>query len=168
LSTNELLELLEQNDSRRANTIDQHNRRRLIRALEIIETLGTVPEPTEAEPDYDWLVIGIEIGKDALRQKFEKRITQWLATGFKAEVERLQAAGITDTRFKEFGFEYTLMLEHIRGHLIEAELIEKFVQKNWQYAKRQLTWLKRDEEIHWVKPENFSEIFRLTTEFLAE
>lgn len=168
LSTIELVELLEQKDSRRAATIDQHNRRRLIRALEIIETLGSVPEQTVVESDYDWLVVGIDIEKEQLRQKFETRIVAWLKAGFKAEVEQLQADGVTDTRFQEFGFEYTLMLEHIRGHISEAELVEKFVQKNWQYAKRQLTWLKRDNEIVWVKPENFSEIFRLVEQFIAE
>ncbi len=163
----ELFELLQSKDSRRANTIEQHNRRRLVRALEVIHTLGAVPEQTETESPYECLVLGIDIEKEVLLKKFEQRITHWLANGFQAEVEQLQSEGISDARFQEFGFEYTLMLEYMRGEITEPELTEKFVQKNWQYAKRQKTWLKRDKEVVWLRPEDTDDASALVKKFLA-
>ena len=166
-STEELFAELQTKDPARAATIDPSNRRRLIRALEIVEALGSVPASTSTESPYDWLVIGMDVPKETLQQNFSERIDSWLRAGFQAEVERLLADGVPRERFQELGFEYTLMLDYIDQTISLTELKEKFVQKNWQYAKRQLTWLKRDEEIEWYAPENRCAIFRRTDTFLA-
>lgn len=162
-----LLETLHAKDPARAAAIDPHNRRRLIRALEIVHTLGAVPPPAPAHSPYDWLIIGLTTTKDQLLSNYQKRITEWLKSGFAEETARLSSE-VSPARFAELGFEYTLMAEHLDGHLTQDELIERFVQKNWQYAKRQLTWLKRDEEIIWEMPENRSAIFRHVEQFLKK
>jgi len=166
-SNEELLELLQQKDPRRANTIEPQNRRRLVRALEIIHTLGSVPKPTTVESPYDWLMIGITIDKETLREKFAKRLTAWLEIGLLEEVARVRAA-ISPERFLELGFEYTLTADYIDKQITRDELFEQFVQKNWQYAKRQLTWLKRDPDIVWVDPTDIDTILGLTQSFLQQ
>lgn len=166
LSTEKLFEKLAAADPRRAATIDKDNRRRLIRSLEIIEELGTVPEVTLSDSLYDWLILGVNIGKEQLLQNFAKRLDGWLEAGFVAEVERLLAEGVTRERFQELGFEYSLMLDYIDKKISLPELKERFVQKNWQYAKRQMTWLKRDPEIVWVKSGDLNETSYLVDEFL--
>lgn len=168
LSTEELFLKLEQADKARAAAVDQHNRRRLIRSLEIIDALGSVPPVALASSPYEWLIIGIDASKEYLQKCYKQRIDSWLQRGFKTEVETLLTSGVTRERLTELGFEYTLMLAHLDGELSESELRERFVQKNWQYAKRQLTWLRRDEAVAWFTPTDHDAIVRQVETFLAE
>jgi tRNA dimethylallyltransferase len=165
-SNEELLQLLETKDARRASAVDPHNRRRLIRSLEIIETLGSVPPVVPVESDYDWLIFGVTREKEELRERFRTRAALWLTDGFQNEVERLLEEGVTRARFQEMGFEYTLMLQLIDKELTEAEFIDRFEEKNWQYAKRQLSWLRKDDAIIWVDPSDTNSILESVDNFL--
>ena len=167
-SNEELLELLQTKDARRANSVDPHNRRRLIRSLEIIETLGSVPPAEPVESDYEWLIFGVSREKEDLRERFRTRATKWLTGGFKDEVLRLLDEGVTRARFQEIGFEYTLMLQLIGEELTETEFIDRFEEKNWQYAKRQLTWLKKDDQVIWVNPNHTQEAMPTIDSFLTD
>lgn len=137
-------------DPNRASDIDKKNKRRLIRAIEIVHALGSVPAPTKKESAYDALILGIETPKEVLRERYTKRAQQWLRNGFLAEVQMLVDEKVGKQRLQELGFEYQLGLQLLEGTLTETQFKESFVQKNWQYAKRQLTWLKRDRSIHWI------------------
>jgi tRNA dimethylallyltransferase len=165
-SNEELLELLESKDPKRAANIDSHNRRRLVRALEIINTMGHVPPPQAVDTPYDWLMIGIKVEKEVLLKNFNLRLEDWLARGLLEEVTAVREQ-LSAERFLELGFEYTLVAEYLDNRLTKAELFEQFVQKNWQYAKRQLTWLKRDEKIVWFQAEEPATIFNQVREFLS-
>lgn len=162
----DLFAALEKLDPARAATIEPDNTRRLVRALEIIAATGGVPTNTSTESPYQYLTIALLVPKDILRERFAARATTWLAGGFQAEVEGLLARGVTRERLQEIGFEYTLMLEYMDSKLDQAAFVQKFVEKNWQYAKRQLTWLKRDKHIVWEQPENREAIFRHIDTFL--
>ncbi len=162
----ELVDLLSELDPDSLATIDTLNPRRLIRAIEVVKTLGTRPKAEKLDSPYDWLVIGLSVDKTTLRTRYRARATNWLANGFLAEVEGLLRQGIDLARLQEIGFEYTLGLDLLKHRITEAEFIDRFEQKNWQYAKRQLTWLKRDETICWFKPEATAEIFASVRQFL--
>lgn len=166
MSTDVLYTRLEELDPDRAFAIDKNNKRRLIRALEIVESLGKVPAQKPVECPYDVLTIGIEADKETLRSKYKQRAKEWLSRGFKAEVEELLAAGVSRERLHEIGFEYQLMLAHIDGELDEAAFLQRFIEKNWQYAKRQMTWLKRDASIEWYTPDSVSDIIARIHTFL--
>ncbi len=166
-SNEELFELLDRKDPRRASVIDRQNKRRLVRALEIVEQLGEVPPPTTADLPYDTLMIGIQTDPDDLRLRLQKRAEGWLSSGFIEEVKDLLASGISRERLTEIGFEYMIGVDLIDGKLTEDKFIEVFVQKNWQYAKRQITWLKRDPTINWVSPADRSEVEILISNFLT-
>lgn len=137
-------------DERRAATIDPKNKRRLVRALEIVEALGMVPEQAPENLAYTALVLGIKTDKEELRGRMRDRAIVWLKNGFIEEIQGLLDSGITRERLAEIGFEYQLGLDYIDGTLSEEAFIQSFEEKNWQYAKRQITWLKRDKSIHWV------------------
>lgn len=163
-STSELHELLTVAAPVRAARIDQHNRRRLIRALEISETLGDVPEPRKGtNTPFDMFIVALEVDKEILRERFRARAETWLQNGFREEVQDILVQGVSRARLAEIGFEYTLMLSHIDGELSKDEFIQRFIEKNWQYAKKQLTWLKRDSSIHWINPHAMIEVTALTT-----
>lgn len=167
-STEELFKKLQEESSARAEEIDQHNRRRLIRSLEIIDSLGHIPPPTKPNTPYEWLIIGLSVEKEQLRENYRQRLNDWLKRGLVDEVKNLLENEVDEIRLQELGFEYTLVLSYIKKEMSLTELEERFVQKNWQYAKRQLTWLKRDSEVKWFKPTDTEEIFQTVTNFLQQ
>lgn len=166
-SNETLLEKLYTKDKERAANIDPHNRRRLIRALEITEALGTVPKQTKTESPYTWLILGIDIDKAALHQNISTRLQQRLEQGMIEEVEKLHRAGVSYERMDALGLEYRYIAKYVQGLLTKDECLEQLGYKIKQFAKRQMTWLKRDEEIEWFKPENQRDIIARTKNFLV-
>ena len=164
-SAKELYATLQNKDSRRAATIEPDNKRRLVRALEIAHELDYVPSPTKTEPPFDYLIIGIEADKETLRDKFKQRAEAWLKAGFLKEIEGLLESGLSRERLLEIGFEYRLGLELLDKELTVEEFAQKFIEKNWQYARKQMSWLKRDEDIKWFSKDD-PEIFREAENFL--
>ena len=164
-SAAELYEELQAKDPRRASEIDAQNKRRLIRALEIARELDYVPLATKLPSPYSYMLLGVQIEKDELRERFAKRAQDWLKHGFLNEIETVLKNGVTRERLMEIGFEYKLGLELLDKKISEAEFSQKFIEKNWQYAKRQMTWLKRDKEIRWFAKDN-PEIFESVKNFL--
>lgn len=167
LSTSELLKRLQALDPERAANIDPDNHRRLMRSIEIAEALGHVPAQESAECPYETLLIGIETDREVLRARIRARAEEALTKGLIEETKQLLEAGVTRERLSEIGLEYRIIMEYIDGELTGAELIQKLEEKNWQYAKRQLTWLKRDDTIEWLKPEDREAIFARVREFLG-
>jgi tRNA dimethylallyltransferase len=150
LDTATLAERLRELDPRRAGTIDAHNPRRLVRAIEIATALGEVPPVTTTPSSYDWLILGIDIDSDALRQRISERLDERLATGLLEEVQRLHDTGVSWGRLRSFGLEYRYSAEHLQGHVSYDDMRRQLFHAICQYAKRQRTWLRRDHDIRWV------------------
>jgi tRNA dimethylallyltransferase len=167
-STPELFSKLEISDPERASSIDRYNRPRLIRALEIIESLGKVPKVEKSESPFDWLVIGIDVDKLRLHDNIHCRLHQRLEDGMVNEVEQLNESGLTFQRMHDLGLEYRYVSMYIRNELTYQEMVEELEAKIRQFAKRQMTWLKRDKEIEWFKPENREAIFTRVGSFLKD
>lgn len=151
LSTAELIARLKAADPKRAEAVDQNNRRRLIRSLEIVSVLGQVPESTEKPSDYDWLILGIDIDRDILNERIKTRLEDRLKNGLKEEVESLLASGLDPQRLDDFGLEYRYLKRNLNKELDYDEMVLQLFAKLRQFAKRQKTWLKRDPEIIWKK-----------------
>lgn len=167
-STEDLYQKLVQLDPTRATAIDTSNRRRLIRALEVAHSLGTNPPPTnETEPPHKVLWLGIERSKEELRERYRARAIAWLDGSFAAEVTNLLEKGLSRERLEEIGFEYRLMLDYLDRKLTDEEFITRAIEKNWQYAKRQLTWLKRNQEIIWKPQGDIKAVEVLVDQFLS-
>lgn len=165
-TTEELSDQLKQLDSLSYTKVDRSNKRRLIRAIEIATELGSVPESKPINCPYDALVIGLKVDKETLRERFKARAHGWLKEGLVKEVNGLLEQGVMKERLGEIGFEYLLTLELIDGQITEEEFVQKSIEKNWQYAKRQMTWLKRDENIIWFSKDD-PEIFTTVASFLS-
>lgn len=145
----ELFGLLHTKDQARARTIDRHNKRRLIRALEIATALGRVPPPTTGElPDV--LIIGLRQSKHKLQRLIKTRLAKRLRQGLVGEVRRLHRLGLSWSRLESFGLEYRAVARHLQGKLSKAELEQTILRESWQYARRQMTWFKKTNNIHWV------------------
>lgn len=157
-----LLKILKKLDIARFKTVDQKNKRRVIRAIEISKSLGKVPK-IKSSPKYNALQIGIDINKEILKKNIEKRLKKRLKQGMIAEVKKLHQQGVSWKRLIEFGLEYKFIAFYLQGKITKPrsranslrdrqEMIEQLETAIGQYAKRQMTWFKRDKRIIWLKP----------------
>lgn len=151
LSTEALYEKLVATDPHYARQIDKHNPRRLIRALEIAAECGTMPE-VALEKRYDACVIGIDIPREVLKGRIDTRLDETLAKGLVEETKKLLAQDIPESRIKEIGLEYRVVLAHLRGEYDYERMRTLLKQKVWQYAKRQYTWLASMKNVHQISP----------------
>lgn len=148
----ELLKILLKLDKNRAKNIDQKNKVRLVRAIEIAQALGKVPKIKSEKPKYDFIKIGLYSPSETLNKRIEKRIKKMFERNkLVNEVRKLKKSGISDKRIAELGFEYLYPLLFLQKKITKQEMIEKTILGNIQYAKRQMTWFKRDMEIQWFE-----------------
>jgi len=164
-SSEELFAELEAKDPVRAKDIDRQNPRRLVRALEIIAARGSVPPLAPDEP-YDALVLGIEIDKEELHENIHTRLLKRLDAGMLDEVRIVHTNGLSYERMEDLGLEYRYLGRHLQGCMPYDAMVETLETKIRQFAKRQMTWLKRDESIHWINPSNTEKISSLVQDFL--
>ncbi len=162
LSVEHLFKRLRKLDPRRAETIDVHNKRRLVRALEIILSTGKPVPKLESSIKYQVLWIGLK-PKD-LEKRIKKRLDARLKRGMAREVKKLLRQGISHKRLYDFGLEYRWLSEYLKGKVSYQEMKEKLLRDIIGYSKRQMTWFKRNKEIHWVK--NQKEMLALVNRFL--
>lgn len=152
-STEMLFSQLERLDPHRARHIDRHNRRRLVRALEIVLTTRSPIPPIGTSSPYDLLMIGIARAPEELRALIESRLHKRIKAGMLKEVSNLHATGLTWTRLDSLGLEYRWVSRYLRGLVTKKTMVETLATETVQYAKRQMTWLRRDKNIHWVATE---------------
>ena len=170
-STEELFTILTELDPERAKTIDLNNNVRLIRAIEIATTLGKVPKlQVKGEKlqvkKYDFLKIGINVPREILNEKIKKRLEQRFDEGMIEEVKNLHKQGITWEWMEKIGLEYRWITRYLQNKISLEEMKEKLYFDIIHYAKRQMTWLKRDKEIIWLS--NNDEIEKQVNNFLAK
>jgi len=162
----ELYKQIEAKDPERANSIDPNNKRRLVRALEVIEELGKVPLLTPKTERYNAFIIGIYSPANMLKKRIEKRLNETLMNGLLREVSSLMASGISKERINEFGLEYRIALECIQGKISGSVMKKKMLKELWRYAKKQRTWFKRSKNIEWFELGESEKIEKSVEEFL--
>ena len=106
-------------------------------------------------------MLGIKKDQKDLKELIRKRLLKRLKQGMMAEVKKLHRSGISWKRLEEFGLEYKYIAFFLQGELTKQEMIEKLQKEIEHYAKRQMTWFKRDPRIVWVK--NYSQAKNLIT-----
>jgi tRNA dimethylallyltransferase len=166
-TTAQLLGLLKKKDPGRAKTIDPHNRRRLIRALEIVAALGTVPRIKTPSGGFDALFIGLTLPKERLQKRIGMRLRARLSRGMLGEVRTLHAQGLSWKKLDDFGLEYRYLSRLAQKKITKEETIRKLQTEIWRYAKRQMTWFKRHGDIHWFAPSDYVKIKTLSKKFLT-
>jgi tRNA dimethylallyltransferase len=166
LGIEELFEKLKKLDPKRAKNIDKNNKRRLIRALEIvIKTKKPVPILRKNPLPYPVLILGIKKEGEELKGLIEKRFFKWLKQGLIKEVKNLKKSGLSWKKIEDFGIHYRAVSQYLQNKITCQEMIENSLTELKNYAKRQMTWFKKDGRIHWIK--NYKEAEKLTKEFLC-
>lgn len=143
-SAKSLMEELWERDPRRAERVDPKNKRRLVRALEIVEAHGHVPvrEPCDSRYPVEWIVLNPE--RDELRERIHARLARALENGLIEEAERVRAY-VGDARLNELGLEYRIVGEYLREERTLESLLPSLSTKVWHYARHQKSWLRRLE-----------------------
>ncbi|MDH6533151.1 tRNA dimethylallyltransferase [Aurantimicrobium minutum] len=149
-----LFQRLQQSAPEAAARIDEHNSRRVVRALEVLEVtgntaaLGTLPE----EPVY-WkpaVIVGLQEERDILTSRLDHRVLKMWEQGLVDEVKGLIPAGIERGVTAGRAIGYAQALAQIAGTMSEAEAIEQTQSITRRYARRQVSWFKRYADLQWL------------------
>jgi len=186
-SAQELFEQLKKLDPNRAKKIDRFNRRRLIRALEIVYKTGK-PVPTlvipakagiqtselgfRAKPGmtdtnhFDALFLGIKKSPAELKKLIAARLQKRLKQGMIEEVKNLRQDGISWKKLDDFGLEYRWIAKHLQKQISRKVMISRLQKEIEHFAKRQMTWFRKNKQINWIK--NKTELQRIIKKFFKK
>lgn len=161
---------LQKLDSVRATAIkarnETNNKRRLIRALEIVIATGQpIPEfnvtlkyghgykrQKIGNREYKVLILGVKLPPKELEKRIYKRLTKRLNAGMIDEIKKLHRSGVSWKRLDDFGLEYRFGSRFLRGLINYDEMVDQTYRAIRKYAKRQMTWFKRNKQIKWSTP----------------
>lgn len=151
------------------NKSDRHNKRRLIRAIELAMTnpyRTTSKKLKVKNQNYDTLKIGLTAPQQVLNQKIDSRLISRIDQGLIEEGEDLLKKGLSFKRMKELGLEYGILADLLSGKINKKEFIEILKIKIHQYAKRQLVWFKKEKDVLWfdITSPNFAAEVEKTAE----
>ena len=135
-----------------ADTIEMNNIRRVVRALEIFKLTGKTKTQLDIESrkevKYDYRVYGIDTPREELYNRINIRVDKMFEEGLLEEVKYVnEKYKISSTAIQGLG--YKEVIEYIDGKVTYDEMIEKLKMETRRYAKRQLTWFRREEQIKW-------------------
>ncbi|MDD5342275.1 MAG: tRNA (adenosine(37)-N6)-dimethylallyltransferase MiaA [Patescibacteria group bacterium] len=164
-SANQLTILLKRLAPKTARNIDLKNKRRLIRAIEIAKTTGQEPIDLQKKVSlsFEILQIGMKIDRVKLYQRINQRVDSMIKSGLIAEVRQLakkyswKLPALSGIGYKQIG-------QYLRGEISKEKAIELIKRDTRHYAKRQITWFKRDKNIRWINSSRIAE--NLVNQFL--
>ena len=141
-------------DSQAMQIISSNDKKRIIRVLEIYHSTGKTKTELEIESrkngvKYDYKVFAINMDREILYERINKRVDIMLESGLIEEVKNILQ------KYKEFptamqGLGYKEVVEYLNKEISEEEMIEKIKQETRRYAKRQLTWFRKNKETIWL------------------
>lgn len=145
---------LEKCDPEASKVIDKNNIRRVARALEIFKVTGKTKTQLDIESrkevKYDYRLFGIDWPREELYSRIDKRVDIMFDMGLVDEVRSIRNKfNISSTAIQGLG--YKEVVEYLDGNLTYDEMKEKLKLETRHYAKRQLTWFRRDKRINWLK-----------------
>jgi tRNA dimethylallyltransferase len=152
-STKKLYSELKKYDSLSAEK-NKDNHRRLARALECyLCNLRPLSEYEKQKPAFEFLIIGIDLPREELYLKIDERVDKRIKEGMVEEVETLLEMGISHERLQRFGLEYREISDYLQNPTDEnlKLKIKNLKFRIHAFARRQLTWFRKNKEIHWIK-----------------
>lgn len=163
----QLMGLLENLDPEAAKTIDSHNKRRIIRALEVSILTGEPFSGQRKKGDqmFRFLQLGIDVPREVLYKRIDERVDKMVEKGLVKEIEALMQQKYSWDLSSMSGIGYRQFRSHFENKRSLEECIAHLKTDSHQYARRQMTWFKRDESIYWCK--GFEEAHQLVQNFLA-
>lgn len=131
--------------------IDPKNRNRVMRAIERLEADDY--QPGRRRPRYETLKIGVTWPREILKRRIDQRLERRLGEGMVEEVRALLDAGVSTEFLMKLGLEYRYLTRYLLGEIGYEQMVEELGNAIKKFAKRQMTWFRRDESIHWLDME---------------
>ena len=172
----ELLEELRQADPEAAERLHPADTKRILRALEVYRETGKTISAHNAEtaalpPRYDAVWIGLQFRDRAdMKALIDRRVDAMVAAGLLEEVRQLLESGLPREATALQAIGYKEFLGVLDGTAAVEEAVAEVKLRSRQYAKRQLTWLRRNPDIHWIwweKDRDFARALQVSTEILT-
>ncbi len=134
------------------NNSDKQNPRRLLRSIELI-AMKPYMERQQAVvnrlQDVSILKIGLTAPREVLYKKVDLRVLDWIKQGIIEEVEGFIKKGISAKRIKDLGLEYRIVADYLDGKISQKDLVKTIQNNIHGYVRRQLTWFKKEKNVHW-------------------
>lgn len=170
-----LLDILKEFDPVSAQRLHPGNLRRIVRAIEFYRTTG-IPiskhqEMTkQKESRYEPLMLCVKWDREVLYDRINKRVDIMMNDGLLDEVKQLMEMGYTKELNSMKGIGYKEIIDYFEGNMSLEDTVNLIKQSSRRYAKRQLTWFRRDKRIHWLDAnEDFlAEGIQLCKEFIGQ
>ena len=156
-----LHELLRKVDPKSAEEIHENNRKRVIRALEFYENSGKPisthnKEQRQKTSAYNSCYFVLTDDRKKLYERIESRVDQMLSKGLVDEVRTLKERGCNASMVSMQGLGYKEILEYLDGRCSLLEAVEKIKKETRHFAKRQLTWFRREKDVIWIDKQAFA------------
>lgn len=131
-----------------------NNRPRLIRLLEKSRNGEDPHAEAQRQPHYDVLTLGVSFPRETVCRRIDERLLARLDAGMVQEVAELRLQGVSDEFLEGLGLEYRYILRYLQGTLpSEDALIDELGRAIKRFAKRQVSWFKKDKDVHWLDME---------------
>ena len=145
---------MEQVDPASAERLHPNDIRRVVRALEVYDLTG-VPlssqkMPGRSDAPYDFQLYAIEMPRNMLYDRVDRRVDEMMRQGLLDEVRRLKESGLSPDAQSMQGLGYKELWPVLTGETTLSDAVSLLKLRTRHYAKRQLTWFKRDERIQWL------------------
>ena len=150
----ELYNVAKEIDPEAIEKISKNDKKRILRILEIYHATGENKTEQERksrqkEVEYDYKVYALNMDREKLYDRINKRVDKMIEEGLIQEVEKIYK------KYNDFptamqGLGYKEVVEYLEGKLTKEEMIEKIKQETRRYAKRQLTWFRKNKETIWL------------------
>ena len=156
-----LHELLRGRDPKSAELIHPNNVRRVVRALEMLDEGVSYAAKHEGlrarRPHYDALLFGIAMERERLYKRIDARVDAMVEAGLVDEVRALAEGGLAETLTAMQAIGYKEVVAYLDGALTLDEAIDEVKRRSRRYAKRQLSWLRRDGRVRWLDYDRLDE-----------
>lgn len=151
---------LKEVDIESANRIHVNDTKRIIRALEIYYETGKpmsyfYKDFRKENEKYNIVFIGITMDREKLYERINKRVDIMIESGLIEEVKKLLNMGYNEDLVSMQGLGYKEIIQYLKGNYRLDEAIEILKRDSRRFAKRQLTWFRRNDKIKWIKVDNF-------------
>ncbi len=166
---------LQQEDPASAARLHPNDKKRVVRALEVLEVSGQplssfgadFENKAQQEINYCVTQVGLTMDRALLYQRIEQRVDDMMRSGLLEETKKFDETGYVHTLPALQGLGYKQLLRHLRGETTLAEAVEEIKCETRRFAKRQITWFKRDQRIHWLDVTQYGNLDTLTDEMAA-
>lgn len=153
--------MLKEIDPESAEAIHENNVKRVIRAIEFYRQTGKKisdhnRQEREKSSPYQFLYYVIDLPRELLYSRIEQRVDQMIEQGLVEEVKALQAMGCTRDMVSMQGLGYKEILDYLNGQLTLDEAVYVLKRDTRHFAKRQLTWFRRERDVRWLELETLA------------